>query len=1019
MRKLFATLALCLVLFGTFSPLSFSVGNGLKNNIIAKQSVFAQTQGNSITTTTTSNGTTTTTTEPGLSRGDIESQVNNATVEGCVIADLVCHIFSLIIDFLLFIPNLIMVVAGLFMDISLELSITPGAYGISGSSIETGLRVAWSIVRDFANIGFIFALFVAAFSLILGKDIMGFKPKETVVRVVIMALLVNFSFFFCRIIIQTADVFSHFLYSKISIDADGPGISLDNISTGSLLDSVGYKSPSFAIVSQVNPQSILLRNNLINGENTNVGKAVSTAIGTSFGGYYGGWSGAAIGFTAGALGAFNFKTATYYVLYGAVAIISFIIYMVLIITFASIAILFLGRIFGLWIGIIISPIAFVSYSIPFIADNPYFGFNKWLENFVKLAVTTPIFIFFLYIAVSILKIKELVPEVMRSGGGGIIVDLLATLLPALAAMFILMKGKKIAMDMGGDIGAMAGKVGGIIGGLAVGASLGGTALMARQGLGRGGAWLANKYADDSSATGRHLNTLGKGLATSTYDVRNSKFAAAGLGAAIGGITGEKIDISDFGKQKKGGFNESGGFQQMYGDWKEKREDEKARQLEEEAKERANNPQSPENIRKRNAERRKKKAEEAKKAEEQRIAMEAENATVDEAVDAVNAEVAERNARIAEIDAQIANNGGPVTEASEQAVRQQKTDADTQVANLQQQITQLEQTITANSTGGAAQAARKEEAEQQKAQFEQQLVVAIADQAQKAQAVTDVEAQKAANETLERDKTDLQTKQTEAQTTLAAYAQHLGKTVGQMKQEIATTRITAMDSEEGRALSKAEGEVKKKEKELNDLTEKKKELRREGKNAEAQALEAEINKLKNNNEEGKLGLKQLRDKVKAAKDVFEEASGIKELDGLVKKSKEAYTKSQDFRLDPLKEEIKLSELELTEANNALDQRQSAILAAHAQGIDNRAQLTGRIANAVANPVMGITADKVESVLGVIGMTTSDAANRATAKVREAAIDRKKNPIPKPPPKDDKKGGGDKKSGDNQNKGGDKK
>lgn len=82
----------------------------------------------------------------------------------------------------------------------------------------------WSVVRDVANMGFIFVLLYAAIKTIIGQ---GSDNKELIVKVVIAAILVNFSLFFTKLVIDAANVLALLFYGAIA-----PGATADGISGG-------------------------------------------------------------------------------------------------------------------------------------------------------------------------------------------------------------------------------------------------------------------------------------------------------------------------------------------------------------------------------------------------------------------------------------------------------------------------------------------------------------------------------------------------------------------------------------------------------------------------------------------------------------------------------------------------------------------------------------------------------------------------------------------------------------------
>ena len=90
------------------------------------------------------------------------------------------------------------------------------------SANNAALRVGWSISRDLANLGFVLAIIFIAFLTILRSA--GYDTKQMLTRLIIAALLVNFSLVIAGAFIDFAGVISGFFLSKIS-DSGGIGLS--------------------------------------------------------------------------------------------------------------------------------------------------------------------------------------------------------------------------------------------------------------------------------------------------------------------------------------------------------------------------------------------------------------------------------------------------------------------------------------------------------------------------------------------------------------------------------------------------------------------------------------------------------------------------------------------------------------------------------------------------------------------------------------------------------------------------
>ncbi len=87
------------------------------------------------------------------------------------------------------------------------------------------IDTAWKVIRDLANMGFIFILLYAAINTIIGR---GEDAKKLIVRVIIIAVLINFSLFFTKLIIDASNVLALTFYDSIapnSLNATG-GLNL-------------------------------------------------------------------------------------------------------------------------------------------------------------------------------------------------------------------------------------------------------------------------------------------------------------------------------------------------------------------------------------------------------------------------------------------------------------------------------------------------------------------------------------------------------------------------------------------------------------------------------------------------------------------------------------------------------------------------------------------------------------------------------------------------------------------------
>lgn len=375
--------------------------------------------------------------------------------------------------------------------------------GINSAMISssTFIPLAWTVVRDFSNIFFILVLLYVAIQTILG---LGHETKKVIVQIVIMALLINFSMFFTKVVIDTSNILALVFYNKLDVDAknaDGTTRFYTPVaSTGNDKDVSGAMYKKFNATELVSMENLEKMKTMY----ALPGKPVSEKL--------------PFGITFGLI------------------VISGVIMAYAAYTFFVAGISFLGRLIELWILIIFSPFAFMSNTIPKLAGVKYLGWTAWLERLIATAFMAPIFMFFMYL---IFKLLQVMP--VLTSGNGAIATILSILIPALIILTLLKKATKYAEEGGGEFGKGAVKFGkaalattAVVGG---GLAIGGVAALGQSTLGKAASEYANSEAGKKQALeGGFRGLMGKakmGLATygkdSTFDARKGAIGA-GLGA---------------------------------------------------------------------------------------------------------------------------------------------------------------------------------------------------------------------------------------------------------------------------------------------------------------------------------------------------------------------------------------------------------------------------------------------------------------------------------------------------------
>jgi len=129
---------------------------------------------------------------------------------------------------------------GLFTSIAVTLfAYVVDPQYISGDSGLLNLQAVydmWKFVRDFINIFFILGLLFIAFAFVFQID--SYSNSKSIIKLVIAALLVNFSFPIARLIIDLANIPMYFFLQMIVGDNGGTAVALSSSLSASNLDQI-------------------------------------------------------------------------------------------------------------------------------------------------------------------------------------------------------------------------------------------------------------------------------------------------------------------------------------------------------------------------------------------------------------------------------------------------------------------------------------------------------------------------------------------------------------------------------------------------------------------------------------------------------------------------------------------------------------------------------------------------------------------------------------------------------------
>lgn len=105
--------------------------------------------------------------------------------------------------------SLITTFAGILLNLVVDYTIVSMKAHIQGAAVDQ----AWSTIRDVANMGFIFVLLYAAIKHILG---IGKGAQGLIVKIIVVAILINFSLFATKIVIDSSNILAMTFYDAIA-----------------------------------------------------------------------------------------------------------------------------------------------------------------------------------------------------------------------------------------------------------------------------------------------------------------------------------------------------------------------------------------------------------------------------------------------------------------------------------------------------------------------------------------------------------------------------------------------------------------------------------------------------------------------------------------------------------------------------------------------------------------------------------------------------------------------------------
>lgn len=358
--------------------------------------------------------------------------------------------------------------SGYIFDVILTLS-------INSEFINQGfINDAWTVMRDFSNMIFIFILLYTGVQTILGIG----DWRKTVLMVIVMALLINFSLFFTKVVIDAGNVLAVGVYSSMGTPKADEDRSFQVTGVVPERDISGSLAGAFA------PQKFLK----VTGDVMALDATIVFIIASIVSGY-----------------------AAY--------------------VFFKVALVFLGRLIAFWFLMIVSPFAFISIALPSKANK----FQEWVDLLLAQAFVAPVFLFLIYIIMKVISsgngILEGLIKAPTPTASFTFDKVLAPVIVATLILVALQRALKFTEDMAGDFGKMGSGILGSAMGIAAGAATGGAAFVGRNVV---GGYAAHKLASGELEEGSAKYRAAQLATRASFDVRNLAGEKSIFGKTVGG-----------------------------------------------------------------------------------------------------------------------------------------------------------------------------------------------------------------------------------------------------------------------------------------------------------------------------------------------------------------------------------------------------------------------------------------------------------------------------------------------------
>lgn len=388
-------------------------------------------------------------------------------------------------ELILTLSSLILLVTGKVLDIAMFFT-THMSEILDGIPIVEG---GWEVFRDLANMVFIFILVYASISVVLGIG----NPRQLIVNIIVTAILINFSLFITKAIVDASNIIALQFYNAINVRAElsqGPETYLPWLQDGPAAAFMQGLKLATIYDYERRDKTMTAINNLAGSQLT-----LPDILGNAF-----------RGFTVAILGSITMLIAAF--------------------VFVAGGLMLLFRIIVLMFLMMISPLAFIARVLPMTKN----GWDKWWHALIDNAIFAPAYMAMSYIIVRVIGNGFTGVKSLNIEGGSLLFawagmfSSLGLVVNYILMMIVLIMALVISKQLGA-IGATTA--------IKVGKNLSGTVsgLVGRHTIGRAARWAEERATTSPAWTGV--------IGTKVRELTTQKLASAKYGGKTSAIEMKK------------------------------------------------------------------------------------------------------------------------------------------------------------------------------------------------------------------------------------------------------------------------------------------------------------------------------------------------------------------------------------------------------------------------------------------------------------------------------------------------